>query len=351
MPGDYNNQAIKRFSRHWWVARGQSLFWVVLVTVLVWVYADMEFTQTQEFNVVLDLKTGPNLICMGNKEMAVIFKAQGNRNGVDKFEQFLKGRNHHLTVDVSEYSPGRNSATIEELLGKNEVFNAAGISIVPGSSAELHFELDRVVTKTVPVQFEFTGAKLTTPANVQPKAVDIRCGSSQWKEIDAPGASGPPAVKTQAVNLREFQAGKPQTVKAQLVAEINKVPVEIVGPSTVSVDFQIEQITSSAQVKLNVRVLTPRSWMEDSTWKEYELQISEKVEWQPTVKVVGPQEALEQLTSRAKDIKAFIELNDDDKAPVDSWNTRSVIVHFPRDLKVELDPTENPTVKFKMVKK
>ena len=41
--GRYRSES-QRFSRPWWTEGFKTLLWVAVVTVLIWVYADMRFT-------------------------------------------------------------------------------------------------------------------------------------------------------------------------------------------------------------------------------------------------------------------------------------------------------------------
>jgi len=355
MAAEYYNQAPKRFSRRWWLAQGQTPLWVIVVTVLIWVYADLEFTQTKELKVTLDLQPGPSLTVLGGRRsFPLTLKVQGNGNGIERFEKVLTEKGHHLPVDVSHLDVGVTKKSVEELLSRNEEFPKSGLSIVSSSMPDIEFEMDRLVTKSVPVQFVSTGATLHSPASIEPPTVDIRCASSLWLEIEKT-TSNPPVIRTQEKDLRDYPPGR-QRLDVRLHAQIGEKDVEIVGPAMVAVEFQIDRVTSSRQIQLNVRTLTPWVWGEekDTTWREYRLVISDPIERRPMVTVIGSPEALEQLQSRmqsnSNEVKAFIELTEDDTKPVESFIPRPVIVVFPADLDVKLDPNEKPTVKFKLEK-
>jgi hypothetical protein len=62
--GDYNSMEPARFSRTWWLSRSRNALFVALVTVLVWVYADVEFTDQMELTATLQfvVPPGSNLV-------------------------------------------------------------------------------------------------------------------------------------------------------------------------------------------------------------------------------------------------------------------------------------------------
>jgi len=324
------------------------LLWVAVVTILIWVYADLEFTQTQEVTVTFVLETGPGLIQLTEYDTQRTFKVQGNRNGVDRFEQVLKSRNFRLPVDISDQPPRRGGLSIEALLARNEEFQQSGLAVVPGA-AELRLNLDSTVVKTVDIHFAYTGAELLREATLTPHTVEVRCAKSRWDELVQ--AKTPLVIHTQELNLQNFAAGKPQTHNVKLRPQIGTVNVVIDGPATVSAEFQIERKKSDREFTLNVRVQMPPSWLEDDTWKLYEWVPFDKGDWQQPVKVIGSPEALEQLQARSKEIDAFIRLTEEDKSPATTWTTRKVTVRFPPDLGVELDGGEDPKVQFRLDKR
>ncbi|MCL2700135.1 MAG: hypothetical protein FWE88_00410 [Phycisphaerae bacterium] len=351
MASDEYNPIPRRFSRRWWLDKCQTPLWVAAVTILIWVYADMELKQTQEVNVIIDLQTGPNMaLLLGNREIHLPLKVQGNSNGIDRFKRMLKARGDRLPVDISDLTTGRHRMSVDDLLARNDEFQRSGLSVVSDNTMDQRFELDSVVTHTVEVQFRYTGAELLTEETIDPPKVDVRCPKGRWAEIVEKAKPNAPVIRTREINLREFAPGKEHSTKVPLLPQIGGVDVDINGQTTVTVTFQIERVTSSREITLNVWLLIPRIWAEDDTWKEYRFEKFNQVEWQPKVNVTGSPEALEQLLSRGNEIEAFIRLTDDDKSRVDSWITRTVIVRFPSDLNVELEG-ESPKVMFKLAKR
>ncbi|GAF97127.1 unnamed protein product, partial [marine sediment metagenome] len=85
--GSFDSLDVPRFSRRWWGGATRTLLPVMLVTTLIWVYADLEFTDTEEFSAKIRLTVGKTngLELLSGSELAVTFTLRGNRSGLDAF--------------------------------------------------------------------------------------------------------------------------------------------------------------------------------------------------------------------------------------------------------------------------
>ena len=94
---------VSRFSRRWWIAGLHTLFWVVLVTVLIWIYADMEFTDTAKIIATIKLDTGESgqLELLSRTELPVEFEISGSRSSLEDFQRELDEAGALLSYDVS----------------------------------------------------------------------------------------------------------------------------------------------------------------------------------------------------------------------------------------------------------
>ncbi len=70
---------LDRFSRDWWISGARTLLWVAVVTILIWVYADMRFTDRRTLLATVRLSTAPGsqLTLMKNGSMAEAAKTLG----------------------------------------------------------------------------------------------------------------------------------------------------------------------------------------------------------------------------------------------------------------------------------
>ena len=69
---------LPRFTRHWWLGLLRNSIWIVVVTALVWIYADMEFTEAKDFTTTIHFGAAPNskLSLSSRNDAEVAFRAQ-----------------------------------------------------------------------------------------------------------------------------------------------------------------------------------------------------------------------------------------------------------------------------------
>ncbi len=173
-----------RFSRSWWARRGRSLLWVALVTVLVWIYADVEFIDTKSLTVTIRLTVGKSrdlLIIEGNggdarlveeRDVPVTFEVTGNRSSV---EELLRGREEQPPVirfDVSQNCLlGENLIQTERILQKELRISESGLELESVSKSVIKVQLSRP-RKTLP-------AVLTLVLNKSPDLILLPMGHPQ----------------------------------------------------------------------------------------------------------------------------------------------------------------------------
>ena len=348
-----------KFSRPWILGLVRNFLWVVFVTVLVWIYADMEFTTDQDFRVTLRLTTGSAeglmLLPMteAGRNIELTFKLQGNRSQLDSFQRWLNDQKFVLTYDVSRKEPKPHVENVREALDQSVDFSKRGLTFVWADPTTFSYRLDRRLTiPGIPVEFQYTGVTLAGPPEIAPAKVSIHVGETAWKEIEAAVPEAARKLKTRQVDLKGLPADKPIT--AEIVPSITIKPDEPPVPvqpevDSVKVTVQVQHALGTANFTIVPRILAPATWADDNTWAEYKLLRKPDETWTKKIAVQGAKTDVESL--KVEDIDAYVVLRDDDKKPLESWLTREVIVRFPPKLKVELAPGEKPTVSFKIEKR
>jgi hypothetical protein len=327
-----------RFSRSWWARRGRNLLWVTLVTVLVWIYADVEFTDEMELSSTIRLRTAPasGLVLRSASRVPVSFHVQGRRSSLERLEQRLRAPEAVISFDVSA---GDEELATRDVLNRDPFFQDEGLTALSASPRVLRIRLDRKVHQgDIPVRLDYTGA-VFSEVTIQPPKVGIHVAESDWENI----RNTDPNLRTVQVDLKQVASDKPFVV--ELVRKIGGVPVEPDQP-TVTVTVKIATLTETEKVTVPVQVVSPPEWLEDKTWREYALSRRDRLEWRVTIQVSGTRKDLDQL--KAEDVRAYVVLTEDDKKPV-SWLTRPVEVRLPRALNLRLLGPP-PTVSFKLEK-
>ena len=339
----FQTQDVARFSGRWWLAASRNFLWVAIVTLLVWVYADMEVAGTERVMLTVRLSTGNSqeLMLLSASDHKVSFSLRGPRGALERFT--TKHNNSLLTFDVSKsYRPGIQAIPMADILNEQLKPRELGLeirSVSPAAISGVH--LDRRHYESVRVQFVYTNAELEEPP--KEKKVRISLAESRWQEIR--GKQPDPVLRTVEKNLQNEQTGVPITVKAEIIPLLEGQEVELEEKS-IEVTVVIKQLTGKRSIPIAVSVLAPPAWLEDGTWKEYVLERQEPLDWRKEIVVTGPKKDLDRLNPA--EVHAYIIVTDEDKKPVESWLPRLVVVDFPRDLNVTA--AEKLTVGFRLRK-
>ena len=348
--------------RRWWSA-GATLFWVAVASVLVWVYADMEFTKTDEVALTIRLvaRRSPDLVLLSKPaadpdakilreiKAKVVLELRGNRRGLDVF--IGKHNNEEVEHDVSKLLVPGDSQQIsaDKVVGESfrEDMEKMGLSLRSASTIE-GIHVDRRIRKEVPVKFVFEGADL---AKTEIPPVGVWARRAQWEKIRKVLGSGGRmellTVKlTVSKDLKGVVPGRATDVPVELTRKIAGVPVEP-ELSALTIPVTVEKFTDRKPFKVTVRFVIPYTWFEDGTWDAYKLvRETQQTTWVQGIEVTGPLADLQELEAEQSD--AYILLKEDDKKKVESWLTRPVRFRVPPNLKVVTFTGKPPEVKFKL---
>lgn len=339
-------QDVHRFSKQWWFNGLRNLFWVTVVTVLVWVYADMEQIRSAEISAVIRLSTGnsENIQLLSKQQLRLDFTVRGNHKNLEQFKRDLATRGGVVTYDVSkeELSPGEHSVSTTDILRRAANIERAGLTVVSTSVGEIKIELDELLRKTVGVRFDYINA-VPGSVEIEPHEIPIRVGAKAWESIREKLPK--PSIATVQTDLNTAISGE----KVPVVASIAGIPVQP-EIDRVTVRFEIKERIRTENLKVAVHVLAPPTWHEDDTWRRYDLQRKDRDEWLPQITVRGPRKDVEQLLARKDEILAYVTLTENDKNPSETYPPHKVLIRFPKGLQLEL-AGEVPPVHFKLVER
>ena len=340
---------VPRLSRRWWLGIARNFIWVAIVTVLVWVYADMEFTDTSpELRVIIRLSTGKNesLMLLGKEDIEVSFRAQGNRGSLETFTRWLKDRGMVLEYDVSEHH-GRARGSVSDptltVLERVADLTRRGLSVASVEPAAISFQLeDRLRISGVPVKVEFTSGNAVVD---KPAKIDIHVAKSAWAKVPEDKR----VLRTKPVDLKNLPAERQvsaEIIPSIVLADGTSVPVEPEQDS-VKVQVRVEKLTDVKKITVPIRVEAPMSWTEDDTWSDYKFVLKPGESRTIDLEIEGAKADLDSLTTA--DVDAYIMLQDSDKTPVESWLQAKVSVNL---LKPNLKLVgERPKVNYKLLKR
>ncbi len=338
-----------RFSREWFMQSLRTAVWVVVIVILVWVYADIHFTDEQEVTAVLHLhtKSDDGMLLLSKREIPVTFRIKGNRYYRDRFTNHLAKANSVLEFDVAgakEYKPGEEyQERTANLLSKLPVFRDSGLEIISATPARIDIRMDKMyLVPDVLVRFKSIGAVLDGDPRIEPARINLRLPESMRHKINPSTIT----LVTRTVDLSGKAVGATETVNVDVLTPPNLNYAKI-KPQKVTVTFKVGQQTDSKKFTVTVNYLPPNAWLTNDTWSKYKLEVKSKEDRKRTITVTGNRIDLQKLSD--DQIHAYVVLTDSNLKP-SAWLEGKVNVKFPPGLKIRLAEAI-PPVSYRVVKR
>ena len=342
-----------RFSPRWWLDGARTFFWVAAITVLVWIYADMEQAGDLSLRVNIHLHTGSqtDVTILGDTEVVVSFDVRGSQGNRRRFQRRLEER-PQVRYDLSSEEalrPGKPlTIPTERILERTLGITQAGLTLVSASPGSLTVHLDKLLGKDLPVRFVPRGAELEGTAKITPPRIKIRVGQTAWKEIESRIAGDPdrekPELETFPTDLTTAKSGG----KVEIVRNIKGIDVDL-DINQVTVQFKIKSFPQEKSLMVPIRVLCPAAWYDKGgIWSDYKLDRKDPAEWRVEITVRGSPTYLEKLRSQKP--YAYVVLTEDDTRETGVYPPRAVTIELPRDMDVTL-VAPPPPVHLRLVKR
>ncbi len=345
-----------RFSRAWWLSGLRNLFAVAVITALIWLYADLQFITVKEFKATIQLTTGKaqnltlldeNLNPINKREIEVVFDLSGPKSILEEFEVKLENAGGMIEFDLSKISmPEEPFIPTKDILQSSTFVEDLKLTVKDATPETLPCNLEKMLEKEIPVEFDDSGLILAEEPTISPAKVSIRIAKSQWESLPV-GMT--PRLKTSRVDPQDALPNEQVTLKVPLLTFVTDGIEVTPDPASVEVTLMVSQLVEPQTVTVAIQILAPPKWTMDGTWKEYELVgKADSLEWRKKIKISGAKKELDQL--KPSDIEAYLVLTDEDKKPIESWDSREVVIHLPQELNLKL-VGEKPKVNFKLVKR
>jgi len=341
-----------RFSLKWWIGGGKNLFFVALVTLLVWVYADMYVADKASFQATISMNAGnsTNIELLPPREIEINFTLRGTRRALRSFQDHLDTNHSKITYNISADRPsGPNTVSAEELIGQDGALNRLKLSMVTAVPDTVAFSLDNRVSQLAQVELDYVGAILTTEPVIEPPQVTLNIAERDLLRIrEQLRPDEPLTVKTKLLDLAGKPTGQSITEALALVKPRTTFDVSV-APKQVKATFEIDQRTDKKSVTVNINTIAPSAWAEPGgVWSQYELNKRAPLEWRREITVTGARQDIERL--RPEHVEAYITLSEQDKAPVESWRNRTAKLRFADGMELQV-VGEAPSVSFKLQKR
>ena len=324
------------FSKNWFWDHFQNLFWVTLVTVMIWIYADMEFTDTAKVNLKLKFTVGAQTEyrLLSSDAASVEVELTGAKSALDDFRKKLAAKGGTLEIDVTSFGAIKDSIPTRELVEQAGKLHDFGISVKTASPQSLPVDLEALEKiDHILVSLAVRGGTLDT----LPKPVDISIlvPASMKEKIIKLRDNNELKLETAPVDISKFSNDQIAKVSAEVTRNIlvEGEYVQIVPmPAVVDFEIDVKWKFATKEIKVPIEILTPASWASAepaSTWQKYKLvRPSGDLGWNRTIKISGPKKAVANKAALSKKVRAFVILTDDDKKKLSSWSEHQVIIMF-----------------------
>ncbi|MHC4715953.1 MAG: YbbR-like domain-containing protein [Planctomycetota bacterium] len=323
-----------RFSRQWYLDHAGTISWIVIITVLIWVWADLHFTDKRTIPITLAIQnTLPKemvILSPQPAEMEVDVTIKGRKYALDRFEKETT-----LSFDAARLfrKPGPYPIDIADVLESLPEVRQAG-KVISCEPKTLLLRLDGLKpVRGVKVQLELPGMRVDK-VKLEPESVTLRIPISQFAQEmdDTP-------VVTARPDTRNLPEGEPVT---RTVTLVGPTPQCRMDPDQVTATFTVTvgQRTARRSLTVPIHIHTPKQWWLDGTRNQYVFQEDQPRQRTARITVAGPQIELDKLQA--------------DKKPVESWLHRKVRVEFRKDREIDVSALTVegplPEIKFRLIK-
>jgi hypothetical protein len=342
-----------QFGPGWFWSGLRTWAWVAVITVLVWMYADIQFTEIRELRGALRI-TAPSkdLVLLSAKDLAVTFRVKGNRQEIDQFADRLAGAGGVLTFDASALEPGQlHAERLTDVLTQTKEFReqAGGLTILQATPRDVEVLLDVLRPKPATLELDTGGANVEDVKFEPDNQLIVKAPSTQLDKLP-----DPLVLRTAPLgDLRDLPPGKTETRQLRIVLP-QRLDFLVLPKQTVQVSFKTVQQAEKRKFKLVVNVQPPRPWLDDGTWAKFTIQTNPPDDWTREITLVGSRDDLDKLATRAGELSAFIVPTEGDKAgsgAAAGWIPGQIHVWIPTDLKLRPDDEKIKPIEYRLVKK
>lgn len=333
----------------------RTLVWVFLITVLVWVWADLERTGDADVAVTFKVVPPPNsnihVTGLDDGQGLVLFTVSGPQRKVEEFQQRLTHEPAVYEVQADRsWTVGKRRLDTVELLNQWPRIRDAGLNVRSASPPAIDVEVERWKEVQAKVFFKYTGAILAEKEIINPDKVAIRVPEKDLARIGYnPQSGAEPIIETDEINLKGDPADTKITRTVDLSTGIGGVPVDSGGIQHVDVTFRIARRSSKTTVPISVDVLVPRDWLEQKQKRldGYVLKSSPTSDWLRTLTIEGPKEEIDKITMAPQSVRAYVVLTEADLGSSTNFE-HTIKVDLPPG--VSVDPATNLKVDLRLEK-
>lgn len=302
----------------------------IVLTILIWMYAEAEFTATREgVDVLVQIQSpDPNEWLVRaidptdpsktpRRTLTVRLTIQGAKSRVEQIGQQSTGvaspdpsfAGLRLAPTTAELSGGRDTLSIVPLLNAQPYFRNKGVTVLKAAPDFIKLDVDRLTRFNRPVELQ--AGLPVTDVMLSPATAEV---SVPIKTLESLGGESRITVKAQPQQVISGPVGSVVTVPVRLVAQANGLVddritvVPQIGSATLKIQARLEK-------RLTLRDLPVFVSGPPTMLAKYTVQIKPE---QVSVEVAGPPAAIDHLaaamnTATEPPARAYLDLLAEDQ--------------------------------------
>jgi hypothetical protein len=244
------------------VDRLKSLPLTIVLTILIWMYAEAKFTTTGEARISLRPSVSNGDLALRVFDPAenrfvpvvnVLASIQGPTNQINALQQEAEPPQLTFSPPASALVPGaQNKVDTVQMLNSSSYMRKRGLSVLSATPAKMQVEVDRLEQVTRPVEFRPPVA--VDHVTGMPDQVTVTIPSRTLQEIG--GAERLKVIAKPGRNLTTLAIGQPQKIVVHYVPEYAREPDDriTVTPAQTEVTLTIAKRQAVTQLVPDVPV-------------------------------------------------------------------------------------------------
>jgi len=310
----------------------KTFAWVGPLTLLIWVWAEREQTDTEGWSMPISVRTSaPDRIVtiLSPADPNLIINVSGPRGQLDRLRSQLTGGNQPAGAPIlisPNLPPGEQIRDTVDLLNSQSIFNDTGVVVISAVPNTVKLFVDEVVERearvAVPQEIE---RSLDAPPIFDPPVVKIRGPKTVLDALTA----GPDGKLIVFANLFSFAA-----IRQPGVHDLADVPLTLPVENEF-VTLSTPKVTASLRLRqtdveyvipsLGILVIAPPALLD-----AYKVIVADNVPIRANVKVTGPQSRIELLKQEnfTPRPKALLEISREDATTANIGQSRMRRLRF-----------------------
>ncbi|MBL8878216.1 MAG: diadenylate cyclase [Phycisphaerales bacterium] len=275
---------------------------VVPLTMIIWYLADQATqVESEGIGVALEVNAGPERIVEVREPDSRNFEVtlRGSQRAIDAIRAVADNKPAAIewTLPRSYSEANTYSLPSAELLNRLPAFEARGLTVLAATPATLTFDVDELVTATIPIQPSSTSTRISD-VTFSPATVKVAMRRREWERV--PEDQRIAEVKLEAL-IKSAQPGKLTSVpRIGVERTIGNARFVRIEPDGVAVSFRLVEVRDRQTITgVSVQLVTS-----PQLWKQYDLVLADPNELRIDVEVEGDHSTLESL--RDQDVRAWV---------------------------------------------